>query len=96
MGDGRYGSSVAAVDLDDDATDVDLLCPGCRAQAVAAASAHLHGLIITFVCVGGADLPWTAIVRRGSSLLGSASGHTQEDALFDVINALRERGVLPR
>jgi len=86
---------VAAAEDYDDRTEVDL-CPGCRAQAVATSAAHLHGLIITFVVVGGARLPWTAMVRHGDTVLGVATGHTQEDALFDVLEALRERGVLPR
>lgn len=71
------------------------LCPSCRAQALAAANAHLHGLIITFVVVGGSRLPWTCMVRRATTILGVATGHTQEDALFDVLEALRARGEIP-
>lgn len=70
--------------------DVDL-CESCRAQAIAVAAAHIHRFVVTFMCVGGAKLPWTCIVRSGHDIKAMATGHTQEDALFD---ALCSAGVL--
>lgn len=82
----RVGFDPAAVD---EATIVSV-CPACAARARAFAQPQIRGVKVTSVVVFGVDgaEAWTVMARRGLTVLATANGSSEEEALFDVLTKL--------
>lgn len=72
-----------------DATIV-TICPSCAARARAFAQPQLRGVKVTSVVIFGGDgtESWTVLARRGGGVLATATGPSEEAALFDVLDKL--------